>query len=253
MAYVTDAEGRFTVSRLERGCWMNVNIASPGMKTLRAYFDPRQDAGPDCKTFTMVKGAGLKGRAVLKSIGALVVPQDDTGSHVLIMKPTGEYGTAAQLKPDGTFSTDELEPGTYSVRFASADRSLRKYVVRNAPTVTTKSGDTADLTLELEEGIPLKGKFTSLPSDNSANVRTNMPQDQIGWVSATRAGERNYATYGTVDKAGQWIMYLPDNGKYTIKYVITNEGRAGEQSAGIIEVKDNQPPADMSIECKPAK
>ena len=252
MAYVTDPEGRFTVSRLGRGCWANLSIASPGMKTLRAYFEPRQDSGADCKTFTMVKGAGLKGKVVLKATGMPVTPQDGTASHVVIQKTNGEYGAASQLKPDGTFSTNELDAGIYSVKFTSADLTLRKYVLRNAPTVTTKSGETADLTLELEEGIPFKGKLTNLPTDLLANT----PQNQIGSVIAARGGERNYTAYGMIDKEGEWVIYLPDNGKYTIKYIIYSAapgGRATDQPAGIIEVKDNKAPADMTIEYKPAK
>ena len=252
MTYVTNAEGRFTVSRLGRDYWMNVRITSPGMKTVHVCFDPSQDDGADCKMVTMVKGAGLKGKVVLKSTGVPVVSQGLTGTYVRIQNADGE-NAVAQVKPDGTFFSDELEPGVYSAEFTSVDPELRKYVLKIAATVTTKTGQTTDLTLELEEGIPLKGRFTSLPSTRPANVGTNMPQDQVGWVSATRAGEQNSTAYGTVDKAGQWIMYLPDNGRYTIKYVIPNEGRAGEQSARTIEVKDNQPPADMTIECKPAK
>ena len=249
MGCATNAEGEFTLSRLGRDRWVSVKITSPGMKTMHLYFDPEQNAATDCKTVAMVKGAGLKGRIVLKSTRTPLAPQNGTGSHIMIMKASGAYGTGAQLKPDGTFSSDELEAGTYSVRFVSADPELRKYILKNAPTVTTKTGETADLTVELEEGIALKGRITNLPSDISAKA----PQDQIGTVIATRSGERNYTAYSTIDKEGQWTMYLPDNGKYTIRCYVAVEGARSEQSAGIIEVKDNKAPADMVIEYKPAK
>jgi hypothetical protein len=217
------------------------------MRTNQTYFDPQRDASTDMKTITLQQGTSVKGKLVIKSTGQpLLISSDDQFSYVAIFKSDGQQANGAHPKPDGVFSTDNLEAGKYTARFTSFDDNLHKYVVKAPPAFEAKVGETVNVVIELEEGIPLKGKITGAKLDA-------IQDNQFAAVIASKPGSNagQYATVGKILKDGSWTLYLPDAGEYTIKYYLpTTDGSSGEKTWKNVTIEAGKTPEEVVIEHK---
>jgi hypothetical protein len=247
LTQTTTADGAFELLRLPGDAWVNFDITSPGKRTLHGYFDPNGDKG-GVKSFAMQQGFSLKGRIVVKATGEpLAIPDESNHmAHVIIYKPDGNASAGAQPKSDGAFSTDELEPGTYTARFAAFGNSdVAKWVTVDPPKFEAKVGQALEIVLYVEEGITFKGTIKNLPAGYGSDVRE-------GYVSANRSDEKSYSANSRIAKDGTFTMYLPGAGKYTLQYAIPDaSNRYQQKDGGTITVEAGKPVEELTIEYKP--
>ncbi|HEX2972617.1 MAG TPA: hypothetical protein VHP11_09810, partial [Tepidisphaeraceae bacterium] len=94
----------------------------------------------------------------------------------------------------------------------------------------------ANLLIELEEGIRIYGKLIDAKTD----------QPLSGTVVATLANTEDPSpTYGGVNQDGSWDLYLPRDAEYLIRFLPT--GNSEYQDFKTISVKRAQPPQELII------
>ena len=165
-------------------------------------------------------------------------------SYVMFIKDGGARVGGTRMNQDGTFTSEELEPGKYTASFMSSDDGLSKYVVKQAPAFETRVGQVAEVVIELEEGVAIKGRV------NSPTKLEALHGDQAGSVSARKPGADNGMTLavGKIHMDGSWVMYVPGAGEYAIQCYL---GQGGQTEPKTILVKDGVPTEEVVIEFKP--
>ncbi|HEX2971661.1 MAG TPA: carboxypeptidase-like regulatory domain-containing protein, partial [Tepidisphaeraceae bacterium] len=232
----SDSEGRFQLPRFAR-LWTNVRVSAPGYSTLDTYFDPSRDSQSEYKSFALSLAAHVKGRVVLKGTGQ--APTEAADGSIYFQNPR-EGGSTSKVQPDWSFSADDLKPGKYRALIYYRDnKALRKYVCSAPPDVEAVAGKTLDVVIELEEGIPLRGKLV--------DAKTNKPLE--GYVYAQLQGDPNMGGYSEVEKDGSWLGYLPREGEYVVKYYLmpAREPKAFKT----ITVRKSEPLPELVIQADP--
>lgn len=161
------------------------------------------------------------------------------------MKKDGSPVSGVSAKPDGSFTADELESNvTYTARFMSIDEELGKWVCQTPPSFTPKEGESTEVIIELEEGIPFSGKLTN-------------PPDGLDWnqcfVTATVPGDRQYSAGSRVKDGGTWRMWLPKAGKYAVTYYApgaASDGTTRERKGTEVTIQPGTPVTGFEIDMK---
>jgi hypothetical protein len=186
------------------------------------------------KKIRLSPGGIIKGNVVFKETGKPV----GKGLNINFQKQIGGWAHgAATTKEDGSFETDGLKPGQYQVIVFMATPEWEKFVTSPDITVNAVAGTTSELTIEIEEGIMVKGSII----DES----TGKPKSEGFSVMAYEGSTRNIPLKGVaVKEDGLWEMYLPE-GEITLMYY--GSGLQSPQEFKKIQVSRDMPLEDLVI------
>lgn len=117
---------------------------------------------------------------------------------------------------DWAFSFDSLSPGTYQLIGSSQDKFLRKYRCPTPAPMDIEAGKTAEVVVNMQEGIPLRGKLVRADGQPVAN----------GYISARIKSDRWANGSARTESDGSWEMYLPREGEYDVQYSVPGAGQS---------------------------
>ena len=93
--------------------------------------------------------------------GTLTVPPEIKANlrryHIMAMSQTG--GHHINVESTGTFKSLSMEPGEYTLQVGSSESGPRKYQLAETARVKLEPGQQAKVTLTLQPGIPVRGKY----------------------------------------------------------------------------------------------
>ena len=202
--YTTDAEGRFELARFDKRDLAYLQVSASGYAIEEKWLTPDQD---EESIFSLSLAAILKGTVIVKETGK---PESTTDASIVVC---GGGNRRCERGENGTFFLDDLVPGQYNLWYLPTTPEGRKYVCASPPSFTAAPGETVEITLEIEEGIPVRGKFVDAKTGEALK----------GWktLMAFRASNRYDPT---VDEDGTWEIYLPE-GEIDLQYSVEGMGR----------------------------
>lgn len=235
-SYTTDEKGRFELTRFSKQHGVSLEARAEGYSRNNTYLSPDPER-PAPDTITLLPGGTVKGRIVAKSTGEPL-------SGFQVMLRTSDRGSEeCKLADDGTFSAIGLRPGKYEVYCGAkpdAGPELRKYVLPSRPSVIVEAGETAEVVIEMEEGIPVRGSMVA--ADNG-----KLPD---GRKSVHAQVNNENAAYCQVQDDGSWDLYLWE-GTFDLKYHV--EGFEGVQDFKSITVEKGEVYEGLVIEVDMSK
>ncbi|MGE5611413.1 MAG: carboxypeptidase regulatory-like domain-containing protein [Bacillota bacterium] len=234
LSTTSDQDGRFQLSRMGQA-WTTIRISLPGYSSLDSRFDPAEDNNKGEKAFVLSPGASVKGRVVLKSTGQ--PPKEKGNGEICLDGPNGS--NMSKIKGDWTFALNELVTGSYRTRFYPSGADICKYVCPMPPSFTAVMGTTAEIILEVEEGIPVRGKLV--------HAKTNQPVEGI--VELRLKGGDRGSIGVQADRDGSWLVYLPQEGEYVVS-CYPNPTRQPKEIK-TITVQKSRPMAELLIQVDP--
>ena len=254
--FTAAADGRFELTRFSRDDWLVGRVSADGFAQEDLDCNPPRDQGE--KAFTLVPGGGVEGRVVVK--GADSPP---SGSYVRLEPVLGDGGREVSARgSDGSFAVPNLKPGPYTVRCGVAVDEERppaqfeppivqrrpggavEVIERNPvqfvpPVVHVRPGATAEVILELEFGVPVRGRIV----EKGTGTRPK------GSVSVWASEGGGYVAGSEVADDGSWALLLPA-GEYGLSYVLEGMTRA-KQYESAITVRKGSPIEGITIEAEP--
>ncbi|MCY2951100.1 MAG: carboxypeptidase-like regulatory domain-containing protein, partial [Planctomycetota bacterium] len=230
-AAVTDGEGRFELKRLGGYGMVQTNCTAAGYVGQYAAFAAATDGAGKEKVVTVATACEVKGKVVVKGTGKAPV---EAPGIVVNLRPAGA-GTWAQMQVGAgwEFSSKEVGAGMYQVSIQPMDTKVRKYVCVSPPNVEVKRGKTAEVVIEVEEGIRVFGKLVDAKTEKA--LRGTILVSMVG-------SEQEVSTNAGVGQDGAWEVYVPREGEYRVQYFVNGwsqykefktikveKGKAGEE------------------------
>ena len=235
---VTDASGRFELPRLSRQYWIYVQITAPGCVVIHGSFDPR--AGKDsAESFTMFPGVPVRGKIVFKGSGKLPPTTAPVSVDLQSTNPREGVSSTTFNGADWTFTSEGVRAGTYRANIYIREKSLRKYVCAESPSFDAVAGKTAEVTVELVEGIRVRGKITGFKPDEAV---------EGGVVASPSNKQRVFDLWSELEKGGTFEIYLPSEGEYQLQYYL--QGMNNYAPGPKVIVEKGKPVPDVIIERK---
>ena len=149
----------------------------------------------------------------------------------------GNGGGGAKAGPDGRFEMADLRPGVYTVSASSTTTEGLKLVCPNPPTAYIEPEGVVEATVELEEGVRVRGVFV--------DAKTGKPFEGGQTVYLSRSGRSGQPV--KVKEDGSWEVYLAE-GDYEARYYL--EGGAWQVHSETIHVEKGKPVKEVRIEAK---
>jgi len=172
-------------------------------------FAPATDGGGQEKVITLAAACEVKGRVVAKGTGK--APAEEPGMMVSLSPAGAGNWVQMQLGARWEFSSKEVGAGTYQANIQATNSKVRKYVCVSPPSVDVRRGKTAEVVIEVEEGIRVFGKLVDAKTEKA--LRGRILVNMVG-------NEQEVSTYAEVDPDGTWEAYVPQEGEYRVQYYV---------------------------------
>ncbi|MCP4645871.1 MAG: carboxypeptidase regulatory-like domain-containing protein [bacterium] len=199
--FTTDADGRFELTRFSDRDIIVAAATADGYASETVYWNPQNLSLTDHKVISLMPAGALRGCVTLKSTGE---PLPDVQMQI-IGPGRSEQEIASQ--PDGTFSVEGVRPGHHTFYFTDPSGAALRYVCADHIQCRVSAGRAAEIVIEMEEGIPIRGRFVLRGTGEAPGTSP--------WLSAR---DDRYRRYGADPKDdGSWCLYLPP-GRFHLSY-----------------------------------
>lgn len=222
VSFLTDADGRFALSRLGVVSGLSIEVSKKGYAAEKRWTDP---ATPGKELAVVLTQAGrITGRVVLK----------DTSQTVPVGEIVLAKGWDISVHPvnndEGSFALEDLRPDFFTLHV----KPPSKYVCSNPPSVFVAPGETKEVEIQVEEGVPVRGRLVrsagELPKGDKI-VRVDYEQQSFNvWP---------------VKDDGSFELYLTP-GEHTIR--CEGEGLSGPDMEKKVTVEAGKPIEDTTFD-----
>lgn len=227
----TDGEGVFELPRIPKDGRLGISIVAAGFEVLRPKLEPSTLAKTSEYRFVLRPGIAMSGRVEVED-GSPVV--GDGKAEVELALPDGEWVASCLINADGTFATDRVPAGTYLMTFYGREMPNRRYVTPKPVKVTLVDGEAADITVRVEEGLPVCGRVVGFKVG---------PKGLLPAVTLWAAPNKQIAACEVIKPDGTFEIYLKREGRYVLEY------REGEAPAyRTLDVRKRHPIKDLVID-----
>ena len=173
----TDATGRFELDALPGQHYVNLEVRSTPLATLRVFsIEPRPGRVRDLGEFVMVPPGSIAGtvatRDGLPLRGAEIYLASESVTSGRVTQPAQVVGTSDGL---GRFAIQNLEPGHYALAAVAKGYALG---FSNTVRLNHETMNEVDVEIQLDEGFPVMGKVVDSTSgapiaDATVTMRPN--------------------------------------------------------------------------------
>ncbi|MGD0518901.1 MAG: carboxypeptidase regulatory-like domain-containing protein [Thermoguttaceae bacterium] len=200
LAAETGADGSFTLRNVPAIGRINAKISAKGFGEPYAMWNVQKPPTFQIAPVGAVRGAVTCSKDNGAAAGVkLRLQQGADGERYIEADSMVTYFAEGESQKDGAFDFDQVPPGKYSVNIELADDSAYYYDGKGL--VEVKSGETANVSLELKPAVKLQGKVVDQKTgEGLAGVRVNLYFND----SRGQAGRQNTAT---TDAAGAFTIY----------------------------------------------
>ena len=226
MEFHSDNQGNIQFARFSNKDGISVGILAPNYAKEQKWLSPEK---PDDNIFRLARAGKITGKVIRTDAGEL--PE---GIRVLLEMTSGNRVMEnLPVEKDGSFSCDHCQPGPYKLSAKSSTEEGRKLICCSDYQVDVKSGQTVEVVIEMEKGIPVSGTMIDIASGKPISDR------EYAYVR-TSDGQ----SYSPVSEDGGWELYLPE-GEHIIMYRYKEMNRQEEFKR--IKVEKGKPVKDLVI------
>ena len=222
----SDSQGNVEFSHFSNKDGISVEVLAPNYAKVQKWLSPER---PDDNIFRLARAGKITGKVTRTDTGEL--PE---GIRVLLEMTSGnmvrEY---LPVEKDGTFSYDNCQPGNYKLSARSNTKEGRKLICRSDCQADVETGQTVDVVIEMEKGIPVSGIMIDAATGKP-------PADREYAYVRSSDGQ----SYSPIDKDGGWELYLPE-GEHTIMYRCRDMNRQEEFKR--LKLEKGKPVKDLVI------
>lgn len=202
---VTDEDGRVSFPRVDARLMGTLQVES-------AEFGSQSKPLPGpagSSLIEMVKLSQLHGTLMLKDL-----PQAKLNNARVNLR-NERTGLSTSLNLDGNYSFEQLQPDEYTITVRLDDPTLQQYKLPQAVKVKLAPGEEKTLDLQLEPGIPIRGKFIGLI--NGKRPRIALQDNEMGGINPTPVKEDGSFEFW-VGEPGEYLIYYesPENSYQTL-------------------------------------
>jgi hypothetical protein len=226
MEYESDSQGNIKFSRFSNKDGISVEILAPNYAKEQKWLSPD---GPDDNVFSLARAGIITGKVTRTDAGEL--PE---GIRVLLEMISGNrIRESLPVEKDGTFSYDHCKPGNYKLSARSSSEEGRKLICCSDCEVEVKTGQTFDVVIEIEKGIPVGGTMIDAATGKPISDR------EYAYVRSSDG-----QSYSQISEDGSWELYLPE-GEHTIMYRCKDMNRQEEFKQ--LKLEKGKPVKDLVI------
>jgi len=225
-AFQADSQGHIRLSRFSSKDGISLEVSAPNYAEEQKWFSAER---PDDTTFRLTRAGTLTGRVTRTDGGEL--PAD---LRVSLVRTSGSgRRDYVPVEKDGSFSWDHCTPGSYTLSAISPTTEGRKLICPSACEADIKSGETVEVVIEMEKGVPVCGTMT--------DVATGKPPSDREYAYVRTADGQ---AYSPIKEDGSWELYLPE-GEHIIMYRCKDMSQ--QQEFRRIKVEKGKPVKDLVI------
>jgi len=147
-AFQADSQGHIRLSRFSSKDGISLEVSAPNYAEEQKWFSAER---PDDTTFRLTRAGTITGRVTRTDGGEL--PAD---LRVSLVRTSGSgRRDYVPVEKDGSFSWDHCTPGSYTLSAISPTTEGRKLICPSACEADIKSGETVEVVIEMEKGVPV--------------------------------------------------------------------------------------------------
>ena len=226
MEFNSDNQGRIQFTRFNSKDRLSVDVLAPNYAKEQKWLSSQN---PDENIFRLTRAAIITGRVTRTDTGEL-----PDGLRVLSEMTSGNrIRETLPVEKDGSFTLDHCQPGTYKLSARSSTEEGRKLICCSDCQVEAKTGQTAEVVIEMEKGILVSGTMVD------AATGKPVPDREYAYVHIV-AGQ----SYSQIKEDGSWELYLPE-GEHTIMYLYKDMNR--QQEFKRLKLEKGKPVKDLVI------
>lgn len=208
---ITGKDGRFEFPRISRDCGLSLSVSAPGYARLNEWVDSERMPQP---VFTLTRSGTIQGKVVIRETG-----KPFTEGQIFVQSPENGGGQVVRVGQDGAFTIDGLKTGEYKLILTQGSETPLSHVPVAYPSVAVEVGKKVAVTLEVQEGVLVKGKVV--------NPATGKAPEGKGFVAA-RAKDNPFAGSGVLlQPDGLWQFRLAP-GVYELGYGVIGQNGGSE-------------------------
>jgi uncharacterized GH25 family protein/5-hydroxyisourate hydrolase-like protein (transthyretin family) len=226
MEFRSDNQGHIQFARFSNKDGISASVLAPNYAKEQKWLSPER---PEDNIFRLARAGIITGRVTRTDAGEL--PE---GIRVLLEMTSGNRVMEnLPVEKDGTFSCDYCQPGPYKLSARSSTEEGRKLICCSEYQVDVKTGQTVDVVIEMEKGIPVSGKMIDAATGKP-------PADREYAYVRTSDGQ----SYSPISEDGSWELFLPE-GEHIIMYRCKEMNRQEEFKR--IKLEKGKPVNDLVI------
>lgn len=186
----TDAQGAFVFPRLDQGCRFIFEVGAEGF----CDAETRYDADPLKDSICLKRAGAISGKVIERATGKPLA-----GMLVRLGQNYEFRNLNATSGKDGCFTIQKVPAGEHMLT-AGEPNPASKLMVAGSPAAVVEAGATANVTIEMEEGIPVTGRVTV--------KNPQAPGFQPKEVYVVKLGST--VARAPVGSDGTWTLHLPE-------------------------------------------